>query len=511
MRKLINQCFRLYYRYRYLEIMHGIQHPHETQAALLQQLIRAAEQTEWGRQYGYRKIKTPDAFSRALPVQDYESLKPFIQRMMYGEKDVLWSDQVRWFSKSSGTTEDKSKFIPVSRQNLRQCHIRGTWDTMACFYHNRPDARQFECKSMIMGGSLKPFAPYPQTMTGDVSAVMISHMPWVGRPFFIPDFKTALLEDWEEKLELLALAGIREPQIVLIGGVPTWTLVLFRKILEITGKSNMEEVWPELQGYVHGGVSFLPYRKQFEAYFPSGKLSYQETYNATEGFFAVQDDFNADDLLLLLNNGVYYEFLPAEEWGAQNPRAIPLRDVEVGKNYALVISTNAGLWRYMLGDTVVFTSTYPYKIKITGRTKQFVNAFGEEVVVENTDKALAETCRELNAIITEYTVAPIYFNSLNKGGHEWLIEFEQMPNDLKAFERLLDQNLQKINSDYEAKRFKSIALAPLKAKILPRGTFHNWMKSKGKLGGQHKVPRLANHRRYIEEILDFLQGSESAV
>lgn len=511
MRKLINQCFRWYYQQRYLKIKRIVERPHETQRALLLQLLRAAEQTEWGRQFGYRQLKSPEAFARAVPVQDYESLKPYIQRMMYGEKDILWSDQVRWFSKSSGTTEDKSKFIPVSRQNLRQCHIRGTWDTMACFYANRPDARQFECKSMVMGGSLKPFAPFPGTMTGDVSAVMISHMPWVGRPFFIPDFETALLDDWEEKVERLALAGIREPNVVMIGGVPTWTLVLFRRMLELTGKSNMEEVWPHFQGYIHGGVSFLPYRKQFEAYFPSGKISYQEIYNASEGYFAIQDDFASDDLLLLLDNGVYYEFLPTEEWGSSNPKAIPLSEVKTGENYALVISTNAGLWRYMLGDTVMFTSLAPYKIKITGRTKQFVNAFGEEVVVENTDKALAETCGQLDVIVAEYTVAPIYFGAKSQGGHEWLIEFERAPDDLKKFAQLLDLNLQKINSDYEAKRFKSIALAPLKTKVLPKGTFHNWMKSKGKLGGQYKVPRLANHRRYIDEILDFLQGSQSKV
>jgi len=511
MRKLINQGFRWYYRQRYQKLQRTVARPQEVQRAILQQLLRAAEQTEWGRHFGYRGLRKPEDFAKAVPVQDYESLKPYIQRMMHGEKDVLWSDQVRWFSKSSGTTEDKSKFIPVSRQNLRQCHIRGTWDTMACFYANRPDARQFECKSMVMGGSLKPFAPHPSTMTGDVSAVMTMHMPWVGRPFFIPDFETALLEDWEEKLERLALVGIREPNVVMVGGVPTWTVVLFRRMLELSGKSNMEEIWPNFQGYIHGGVSFVPHRKQFEAFFPSGKLSYQEIYNASEGYFAIQDDFKSDDLLLLLDNGVYYEFMPAEEWGSDAPQAIPLSEVELGKNYALVISTNAGLWRYVLGDTVTFTSLAPYKIKITGRTKQFVNAFGEEVVVENTDKALAETCRQLNVIVAEYTVAPVYFNGISKGGHEWLIEFEQPPQSLSTFNRLLDQNLQKINSDYEAKRHKSLALEPLRSQVLPKGTFHNWLKSKGKFGGQHKVPRLANHRKYIEEILDFLQGSQSAV
>lgn len=505
MRKLVNRFFRWYHRQRYSTIQRVLQHPVETQRALLQQLIEATKHTEWGKLYDYRSIRTPETFATRVPVSDYEDLKPYIQRMMHGEKDVLWGGQVRWFSKSSGTTSDKSKFIPVSTQNLKECHIRGTWDTMTLFYHNRPDARQFELKSMVMGGSLSRFEPYPHTMIGDVSAIMIQHMPLIGRPFYTPDRAIAMLPEWETKLELLAQSAINEPNVVMIGGVPTWTVVLFRRMLELTGKQNMLEIWPHFQVYIHGGVSFTPYKKQFEEFFPSPQVSYQEIYNASEGYFAVQDDFESDDMLLLLNNGIYYEFLPMEEWNQTNPKSVPLWDVALDKNYALVISTNSGLWRYLPGDTITFTSIKPYKIRITGRVKQFVNAFGEEVMVENTDKALAEACEQHDTIVMDYTVAPIYFKGTGKGGHEWLIEFEKLPIDLDQFITTLDNNLQKVNSDYEAKRYRNIALERLRLRPLPSGTFQNWLRSKGKLGGQHKVPRLANHREYVEEILGLLE------
>lgn len=486
-----------------------MEYPHKVQRRLLKQLIEATKHTEWGRTFNYRSIRTPEDFAHHVPIQDYESLKPYIQRMMHGEKDVLWTGQVNWYSKSSGTTSDKSKFIPVSRQNLKHCHIRGSWDTMTLTYHNMPEARNFELKSMVMGGSLQTFEPFPKTMFGDVSAIMIQNMPYVGRQFYIPDIEVALLDNWEKKLELLAQAGIKEPNVVMIGGVPTWTVVLFRRMLELTGKQNMLEIWPKFQLYIHGGVSFTPYRKQFEAFFPSDQVKYQEIYNASEGFFAIQDGFSRDDMMLLLNNGIYFEFLPIEQWHKENPIAIPLSEVELGKNYAIVISTNSGLWRYVPGDTIAFTSKYPYRIKITGRTKQFVNAFGEEVMVDNTDKAIAATCKLMNATVTEYTVAPIYFDQAGKGGHEWLIEFEKEPSDIAAFAKRLDQNLQKVNSDYEAKRYKGMALEELRLHTLPKGTFHDWLRSKGKFGGQNKVPRLANHRQYVEEIQDFLGQTAS--
>ncbi len=504
MRKMVNQLFRRFYAWRYQRMQEVLQNPFSVQQVQWQNLILKAKDTEWGRRHAFRQIEKPADFRHALPLSDYEDLKPYILRMMHGEPHVLWPGRIKWFSKSSGTTSARSKFIPVSPENLRRCHIRGTWDTMTLFYHQRPDARQFDGKTMLMGGSLSRFEPYPSTIVGDVSAIMIDHMPWVARPFFIPDRETALLPEWEQKLELLAQTGAREKDIVMIGGVPTWTVVLFRRILEITGKNHMLEVWPNFQLYTHGGVSFTPYRQQFREFFPSDTVDFQEVYNASEGFFAVQDELQGEGMLLLLNNGVFYEFLPMTEWEKPNPQTVSLAEVETGKNYAIVISTNGGLWRYLPGDTVMFTSLRPFRIKVTGRTKQYINAFGEEVMVENTDQALAQTCQMMQAMVKEYTVAPVYFQSGQRGGHEWLIEFEKAPGDMEAFARVLDKNLQQLNSDYEAKRYKDMALGPLKLRALPQGSFLNWLKAKGKLGGQHKVPRLANHRAYIEDILGFI-------
>ena len=510
MRKTANSLFRHYLRFRMRHIRRYMVDPHGVQKYWFERLLLTARDTEWGEQYSFRSIKSHRQFANRIPIQTYDSLKPYIERMMLGEKNVLWNGRVRFFSKSSGTTNDKSKFIPVSSQNLKFCHIGGTWDSTTLFYDQRPDAELFQRRSMLMGGSLQQYGRFQKTLMGDVSAVMLDRMPLVAKPFFTPDFKTALHPNFEEKIERMAQQCSQE-DVVMIGGVPTWTVVLFRRMLEITGKQNMLEVWPNFQVYIHGGVSFTPYREQFQSYFPGvnaagKKVSYQEIYNASEGFFAIQNDFDTDDMLLLLNNGIYYEFLPIEEWHKEHPKAIPLEAVEVGKNYAIVISTNGGLWRYTPGDTVVFTSTFPYKIKITGRTRQFVNAFGEEVMVENTDKALAQACHATGASVREYTVAPVYLKGSAKGGHEWLIEFEKAPTNLPHFTHLLDQNLQQINSDYEAKRYRNMALNELLLRPMPHGTFHNWLKWKGKYGGQNKVPRLSNERKYVEEILAFLDG-----
>jgi hypothetical protein len=504
MRNQVNQLFHRIYGLRYRILQAYAEAPLRTQESLLRNMLLYASDTEWGQNHYFYDIRNLDEYAQALPLTDYEDLKPAIQRMMHGESDVLWPGKVQWYSKSSGTTNDKSKYIPVSSENLRKCHIRGTWDTMTLYYHQRPQATMFADKSMLMGGSLNNYEPYPKTRIGDVSAIMIEHMPRIARPFFIPDFETALLPNWEEKLEKLALAGANEPNVVMIGGVPTWTVVLFRRILEITGKSHMLEVWPRFQAYIHGGVSFTPYRKQFSAFFPGEQVDYQEIYNASEGYFAVQDQLDGEGMLLLLNNGIYYEFIPMSEWENAQPSAIPLSQVETGRHYALVISTNSGLWRYLPGDTVMFTSLAPYRIKVTGRTKQFVNAFGEEVMVDNTDKALAQTCALTDAEVREYTVAPVFFEGSERGRHQWIIEFVKEPNDLLAFTHLLDHHLQKINSDYEAKRHLDLAMLPLSIQAVPSGTFHKWMRAKGKLGGQNKVPRLANHREYVEEILGYL-------
>mgnify|MGYP001239174364 FL=1 len=507
MKQLANEVMRWILEQRYRNIEYCMRHPHRVQETLLSQFIQSARRTEWGKMHDFRSIRTPQQFAERIPLQDYESLKPYIHRMMLGEPDVLWHGMVDMFAKSSGTTNDKSKFIPVSRVNLTECHHKGAWDTMSVIYRNRPDSRHFLGKSLLMGGSAAAYEPHPATTTGDVSALMIGKMPFYFRPFFTPDFETALLKDWDVKIERMARIISHEPNLVMIGGVPTWTVVLLRRVLEMTGKSDLKEVWPDLQVYVHGGVSFLPYREQFKQLIQDPDFQYVEIYNATEGYFAVQDDPKTQDMLLLLNNGIYYELLPMTEWGREDGKTIPLAAAQTGVNYALVISTNSGLWRYLPGDTIQFTSVDPYKIRITGRTKQYINAFGEEVMVDNTDRALAETCRQTRSAVREYTVAPVYFGSQAKGGHEWLVEFDQPPDDLEQFAEILDRNLQNLNSDYEAKRFKGMALERLKLSQLPQGTFYRWLRSKGKYGGQHKVPRLSNDRKYVDEVLRFVNQS----
>ena len=505
MKENINKIMRWYLRQRMGRIQKFMHQPHWVQAQVFRDLIAAGKHTKWGKEFGYRHIKSPKDFARQTPISHYDQLKPYIERMMHGEKDVLWSGQVKWYAKSSGTTSDKSKFVPVTNKNLFSNHIRGNWDTMSLLYHNKPDARVFSDKSLVLAGSLNQFPAYPKTTIGDISAIMTARMPAVGRPFYTPDFKTALMSKWEEKIERTAQLTKDDKSVFMLGGVPTWIILLFRRVLELTGKQNIAEVWPNLSVYIHGGVGFAPYREQFRQFIPKKDFVYMEAYNASEGFFSVQQNLGSDDMLLLLNNGAYYEFLPMEEWDSPNPRAISLEEVEIGKNYALVVSTNAGLWRYIIGDTIIFTSKYPYKIKITGRTKQFINAFGEEVMVENTDKALALTCDQTRSIVTEYTVGPIYFSKGGKGGHQWLVEFEKEPTNIAQFTRLLDKNLQQINSDYEAKRYKNMALAQLQLSVLPNGTFYNWMRSRGKFGVQNKIPRLANHRKYLDEILNLIK------
>ncbi len=503
MRSIVNTTIRLYLKTRYKKIEHSIQHPHITQADVLENLLFTASETDFGIRHGFRSIHNYQNFRRRVPICEYDDIKDDIKRMMHGERDLLWPGQVKWFAKSSGTTSDKSKFIPVTKQNLKHCHVKGFWDALSVLYHNRPDSKIFEYNNLVVGGSLFEFEPFPETTYGDVSAILINHMPLVGRPFYSPDFETAFMKKWDEKLERTAQLASRDPDIGSIGGVPTWNVVLFRRILEITGKSNLLEVWPNLQVYVHGGVNFEPYRSQFKQLIPKEDFVYQETYNASEGYFATQNDYATPDLLLFPDCGIFYEFIPMSSVEQdRSEAAIPLSQVEVGKNYALVITTNAGLWRYVLGDTVVFTSTNPYKLKITGRTKHFINAFGEEVMVGNTDKAMSLACEAMNVRIREYTVAPIYFDEEGSGGHEWVVEFEDVPADVAAFATYLDKRLQEVNSDYEAKRYKDMAMKPLVIRTVPHGTFNRWLAGKGKSGAQVKVPRLVNHRRTIEEILE---------
>ncbi|MEM1319188.1 MAG: GH3 auxin-responsive promoter family protein [Bacteroidota bacterium] len=509
MRAIANNLFRWYYNHRYKRIEQFMRHPHETQQLIFNELIESAAFTEWGQRFDYNTIQNRQTFADRIPVQDYESIKPYIQRMMEGEKDILWPGAVRMFSKSSGTTNDKSKFIPVSNESFRDCHIRGTWDTMTIMYHNNPDCKIFSGKNFLMAGNHSYYKPNSKTIYGDVSALMVRNMPKVARPFFEPDFDIVLRDDWESKIHLMVDVAISEevaPMIRMVGGVPTWVIVFFRHILERSGKSNILEVWPNFEAYIHGGVNISPYREQLRQLLPSDDIIYMDVYNASEGYFGSQLDLHGDDMLLLLDNGVYYEFLPPEEWGKPHPKTVDLADVEVGKNYALLISTNAGLWRYQIGDTIMFTSTDPYRFKITGRVQQHINVFGEEVMVANTDKAIARACEAEGAIMREYSVAPVYLSGHGKGGHEWLVEFERPPQDVEAFADKLDRYLREINSDYDAKRYKDMALQRLRLRILPEGTFFNWLRSKGRYGNQSKVPRLSNNRKYVEEILKFTRS-----
>ncbi len=505
MKHLLNSLvMKPYLAWRMRRINDYMRHPERYQEYWFRQILNSCRHTQIGKKYRFSEIKTYEQYRERLPLIEYEQTKDAIARMMHGEKDVLCPGTVRWYSKSSGTTSDKSKFIPVPYRNLFRCHIRGSWDSVALLYHNKPDMEIFKGKNLLLPGSFEHLPEHPETRFGDVSAVLTHHMPRVGRWFYVPDFETALQKNFEEKIVKTASIVSKRSDIVMFGGVPTWLIVLFRMVLEQTGKQNLLEVWPNLQAYMHGGVGFSPYRETFRELIPSEKFVYQEIYNASEGYFGAQWDLRQEGILLFMDNGMFFEFIPMEDWEKENPRSLTISEVEVGKNYAILITTNSGLYRYAPGDTVVFLSKEPPAIKISGRTRQYINAFGEEVMVGDTDKALSQTCEAMQTIVAEYTAAPIYFASGKKGGHQWVIEFEKPPSNLAEFNKLLDLNLQKVNSDYEAKRFKNIALNQLKLDSVPSGTFHAWLKAKGKLGSQSKVPRLANHRKYVEEILQFV-------
>jgi uncharacterized protein (DUF1697 family) len=502
MKWLVNEGVKRYLALRMKRIERYMRQPEASQERWLRRLLDRARHTEFGRRYDFASIRSAQDFARKVPAQDYDAFKDDIARMMRGARDVLWPGEINWYSKSSGTTSDKSKFIPVPYGNMFRCHVAGAWDSVALLYANKPDMQAFCRKHLIVPGSFQPLPDYPKTNVGDVSALLIQHMPAIGKMFYTPDFQTVLQPNFEDKLHKIADITSRRDDIALFGGVPTWLIVLFRMILEKTGKKNMLEVWPHLQAYMHGGVGFEPYRQTFRDLIPSDRFVYQEIYNASEGYFGAQCDLKRNEMLLLADNGVFYEFVPMEEWGKEHPRTLTLTEVQLGQVYAVMISANNGLWRYLPGDTLIFTSKYPFCFQIAGRTKQFINAFGEEVMVGDTDKALAEACRQMNAVVAEYTAAPLYFsNGKSKGGHEWVVEFEKEPLDLEQFNQILDESLQRINSDYEAKRFKSMALDRLRLHSVPKGTFLRWMRARGKFGNQNKVPRLANHRHFVEEVV----------
>ncbi|MCC8409510.1 GH3 auxin-responsive promoter family protein [Mucilaginibacter sp. UR6-1] len=501
---IFNSVISWFMKKRIHQIELFMKYPNEVQEEWFENLIMGAENTEWGKKHHYKSIENLNDYRERVPIQTYDSLKPYIERMLKGEQNVLWQSEVRWFAKSSGTTSDRSKFIPVSEEALDECHFKGGKDALTIYYNNRPDAKLFSGKSLTIGGSQQVSQFSPETSFGDLSAVIMKNLPFWAEFGRTPNLDIALLDNFEEKIEKIAKTTL-DVNVTGIGGVPTWNIVLFNRILEITGKDNMLEIWPNLEFCFHGGVSFTPYREQFKKLIPTDKMYYLENYNASEGYFGIQDRVEHDDMLLMLDYGIFYEFLPVEHMHDDNPQTLTLDEVEIGKNYALIITTNAGLWRYMIGDTVKFTSLAPYRIQISGRTKHYINTFGEEVIIDNAERALEEACKSTGAIIRDYTAAPVYFDGKQSGAHEWLIEFVKAPAEFERFVDILDETLRQINSDYDAKRFKDMALRRPIVRRVAEGTFFNWLKGKGKLGGQNKVPRLANDRQYVDAILRMLE------
>jgi GH3 auxin-responsive promoter len=480
-----------------------MKYPFDVQREVFEKLVEQALRTTWGVQYGFDSISSIEDFQSRVPVSTYDDIKPYINRLRDGEQNLLWPTEIKWFAKSSGTTSDKSKFIPVSFEALEDCHFRGGKDVIAFYTKQKPDSAILKGKSLTLGGSAEVNKFSNQSYYGDLSAVLIENLPFWAQFIRTPASEIALIPDFEEKIDKITRHTIGE-NVTSIAGVPSWNLVLLRAILDFTGKNNILEVWPNLELFTHGGVSFTPYRESFKKLIPSDNMNYLETYNASEGFFGIQDDLGRDDMLLMLDLGIFYEFIPLENLDEANPPIFTIADVELGVNYAIVITSNGGLWRYMIGDTVIFTSLFPHRIKISGRTKYYINAFGEELILDNADNALMAACRETGAAIKEYTAGPLYMSDESKGGHEWMIEFESPPVNLEQFTKVLDENLKSLNSDYEAKRYKNLTLLLPKVISLEPGTFYRWMQKRGKLGGQNKIPRLANDRKYLDELSDIL-------
>lgn len=505
--RVFSSAFALVAKLQYFKMQAWVQNAPDAQVRVWTQLLRRAEHTRFGEQYGFSSIETIDQFRERVPIHSYETTKPYIDAVMRGQQNVLWDQTIEWMAKSSGTTSDRSKFIPVSESSLEMNHFRASRELLYAYYYHYPDSQLLNGKMVVVGGSHQVSALYGGVQYGDLSAVLLQNEPWLGRYLRVPELSIALMDEWEEKIERLARATMGE-NVTALAGVPTWSLVLLRKIIELKKASSIAEVWPNFELFVHGGVNFLPYRENFDRII--GKpIRYHNVYNASEGFIAFQDQPDADDLLLLADHAVFYEFLPLDQLDSPHPKTQLLSEVRCGQVYAPVLSTTGGLWRYLIGDTLEFTSLEPYRVKVVGRTKQFINAFGEEVMVANTDAAIAKACAQSQALLVDYTVAPLYFSENERdrsAAHEWLVEFEREPTDFSAFVQDLDCALQELNSDYEAKRHKGIALRLPVVHFLPRGTFEHWLKQKGKLGGQHKVPRLANHRGYMEEIKAFTTG-----
>jgi GH3 auxin-responsive promoter len=500
--KLLSSIISKLARNRFWRVQNWSNHPVAAQRQVLQDLVSAGQYTEFGKKHHFQKLFTLKEFKKNVSIQQYENIQPYIGRMMQGEDNILWNTPVTWFAKSSGTTSDKSKFIPISDESLADNHFKAAKDVLTNYYNNFPSSDLLTGKSLVVGGSHQINKVNEAIQFGDLSAVLMQNSPFWGQWIRTPELSVALLDEWENKIEKLAEITANE-NVTSLAGVPTWTLLLLKRILQIKNKQTIKEVWPNLELYVNGGVSFVPYKEQFDKII-GAKINYLEIYNASEGFIAGQVKPDDDGMLLFTEHGIFYEFMPVEEYGKETPTTVGLSNVIINKNYALIISTTGGLWRYLIGDTIIFTSLNPYKIKVSGRLKHYMNAFGEEVIVDNTDKAIAVACEKTNATVSDYTAAPVYFSQNSNGAHEWLIEFEKEPNNITAFTYELDNALKDVNSDYEAKRHKDIALRLPIVHVLPKDTFTKWLKSKEKLGGQHKVPRLSNERIILEEILSII-------
>ena len=485
---------------------------HQTEGTALQQsvfehLTAAGRQTEYGRQHGFNSINNYDDFARLVPQNSYEELKGDIDRMRHGEANVLWPGRVKWYAKSSGTTNDKSNFIPVSEEGLKHIHYRGGKDVVAFYLQNNPQTRMFDGKGLILGGSHQPNYNVHHSLVGDLSAILIENINPLANLIRVPKKQTALLSDFEVKRDRIARETMHQ-NVTNLSGVPSWMLSVLVRVLELSGAKTLDEVWPNLEVFFHGGIAFTPYRHQYEQIIRSPRMHYMETYNASEGFFGIQNDPTDHAMLLMLDYDVFYEFVPLDELNQHvRTHVVPLEGVEVGRNYAMMISTSCGLWRYMIGDTIMFTEKNPYKFIITGRTKYFINAFGEELIMDNAERGLAYACEQTGAEVLEYTAAPVFMDEHAKCRHQWLIEFARAPKDIGEFEQILDKKLQQLNSDYEAKRSHDITLQHLEVIVARKDLFNDWLKMKGKLGGQHKIPRLSNERKHIEELL-VLQGNK---
>jgi hypothetical protein len=484
-------------------------YPLDVQREWMEKLTQLAQETAWGKQYAYNEIRTYEQFRTRVPLQEYSDIEPFVNRLMKGEQNLLWPTETKWFAKSSGTSGQRSKFIPVTKESLEDCHYKGGKDLLALYYHNLPNRKLYNGKHLIVGGSAQVNQLTADSYFGDLSAIIVKNLPWWAEIRRTPSKETALLSQWEEKIERMANETIDE-DVYILAGVPSWTMVLAKRILELSGKSNLKDVWPNLELFMHGGVSFDPYRSYFKELIPDPTMHYVETYNASEGFFGIQDQIDSTYLLLMLDYGIFYEFIPIQYFeGVNSKKVVDLSEVEVGVNYALVISTNGGLWRYIVGDTIRFNSVEPFRFHITGRTTSFINVFGEELIVNNAERAIGHACAKTGAVIKDYTVAPKFMNSVETGAHEWYIEFSEEPDDINRFSSLLDEKLRELNSDYDAKRYQNFVLKAPIIHNMSSGSFDSWLKSKGKLGGQNKIIRLSNNREFVEQFLTFLSSKKA--